>query len=175
MQWLALHLSIDHLDHLDLLDHLVWSGLFWRTTFKMGWGGYNQRCHQRCDQRCKQQQTTNNYPIIEPLQIFGLIWFFFWFDQEFGNIYLLAEELPKGGGNWISHRLDKWVCLSILHIQKKCKVFTYDRDYQDWGCHTWTFLPNGISISLLQGDQIVILIGLSQNILKEEGAVKRAM
>ena len=53
----------------------------WRTTFKMGWGGYNQRC----DQRCEQQQTTNNYPIIEPLQIFGLIWFFLWFDLEFGN------------------------------------------------------------------------------------------
>ena len=29
--------------------------------------------------------TTNNYPIIEPLQIFGLIWFLFWFDLEFGK------------------------------------------------------------------------------------------
>ena len=58
----------------------------------MGWGGYNQCCKDQevIWQRCanKQQTTnerTNNYPNIVPLQIFGLIGFWFWFYLEFGN------------------------------------------------------------------------------------------
>ena len=41
----------------------------------------------------RQQTTnerTNNYPNIEPLQIFGLIGFRFWFDLEFGNFGVLT-------------------------------------------------------------------------------------
>ena len=58
-----------------MFDPLFWTYLFrpiylvCRTTFRMEWGGYNHRCDK---------QQPNNYPIIEPLHIFGWTYWTLW-------------------------------------------------------------------------------------------------
>ena len=58
------------LDYLDHFDHLVWSGLNCRTTFKMGWGCNNQHCNQT-NKYLPNYRASPDFFVVGPIGLFG--------------------------------------------------------------------------------------------------------
>ena len=107
-----------------LIILIILSGLVCMTNFRMGWGGYNQRCDQ-----------PNNYPIIVPLQIFCWTYWTFeiwrsaikWVFASTTTVTALPENLTVFSQVWLLYYI------LMFGTDLLCTCLNFDRSFHRFG------------------------------------------